>query len=1726
MKTCSDDFKSQLAAKDKVIHCLQEDLSKALFDRDHAINELQRKNDELQRRQKETLPRPQKEDGLLAELQSQERIIYQLQAEDSRSKSELRQWEAKVGALQTELDGTRKQLEERKRQCDGQPTSEDHSARLLNVTHWHDAFLTVKSDFIELEKKYLDAVAQLKEKSGLTKQLGLEISNSKSKLDDTNKELEEVHANLGAALQEYDMARAEVNCKEDLIRKLNEEYKEKRKEHELKVTLLEDELSCIREEHDCSQKEISRLEKVITALRKELTQLQFSYEQIVESNGRLKGKIESHVIIAQNEEDVLSNEILCKEDIIHKLKMQQISHEEKLSVSEEKIQQHKKMIELLHQKNLDAADLLRKKEERIYSLEQQLKEDQVSRKDAILEANECRETINNLRDDLASLKSAENSARKAVLLTEHVNSELTQECAHLKHMLGEMQFKLSSSEKKVGDLSSEVGMLKSKVQKKSEDVQKLEDQIMKHQVALNKANVTLKDTKKAAANKIYVRESKHESLQKELADAQDQYSSCYDELLHREKVLQKLKEENDELMEQIKQKSQIIIKMGEERRKLELDLTIVLEKHKTAQQEVCNRDQIILHLKTDLKTSQEEYFGSQEELGLQEAEVARLNQKLKSLQTEVRDLWEKCSVQEDQLTSTKKENQQLQHDKEIHVEQIESKRKLIDQLQSDLELTKQSHSADLERWNQKASLLQKELDSAATELQENLAKMQDHKKDCANTRNALEKAESLHQEALSKVRQGEETLRKRNFEIAHLQKNIEGLERKRKECYNQAKASESAADLFKQKYQAGTDAILMMESRVQDLEKEVNEYREEIAQKIEVIHSLETEILKLQNNCTEKKDQVDTFEELMDQLTEELQSTQEELSNHKEHSSQYSHLVETLNSTIASLQKQLSEKEDTLLQLNSTLTQYQSTHGHANEEFDAQAFQTQYFQEEFCLMSSQWHEATSKVGEYERVIQEQKEEAANVLNQQKKYVLEIEKLEKTLQSLHLDIMASQQKHKVGHAQLEQQITQLERDLADARKLCSQKEQALQKRDDLLRKSEADLMQAREGIRAKVSEVEHLDSVVRSLKASIQDTQKEKAQKEKDNLALKLEVQQLGQELQEVHRQYRGTAQELASQDEKLLLVQSSLRATQEQLTERIAETVRQEQSSRKLHIEMKTLRERVAASEEETRDYKEMLEKLKAGLAASKSEQQSKLHEARSMQQSSHKLEVELASASENVKALQQQVQKYEDLGRCLREELKQEQSRHQEQQKQMGQLKQHAEDLEAEVANLRTKQKNDAQTLQDREQRLFTLEEDIGHIQEKHRCAREELLEVQSQLKMAQMNLSSCENQLQHHCKQAKYYEDAFTNMKHDLEQSKEQCRECTRNLKSAENEIHDLKIELSSLEATHKETADKVEHLRNALNASEKKHDEAQHELEALRRALEAARTDSSRLHQESELVVANVNQWIKEQTLANENLGEKFREQNKHLIQLAAEKDHMQEIKDALTKEIKKLNAEYEETKIENEQLKAFRTRSANQEALLSQLRGQLEVQEHEQTSLMTEKMAAMEDMHTRLRTNIESIHLLNEQLNTLSNENVQLKQRWEDERRQCQQLDLQLKTCSRTISNLQIQLEDGRRDAGLMTNEHRDAPACTLGSSSALCSGAESEPTGLLRAFQMDALTQQDLEQTRGEASMDKSYWIQRVGELSTELQESTEYWTGRMNQLTHGIQHSRLASPKK
>ncbi|XP_073532852.1 uncharacterized protein [Phyllobates terribilis] len=955
-------------------------------------------------------------------------------------------------------------------------------------------------------------------------------------------------------------------------------------------------------------------------------------------------------------------------------------------------------------------------------------------------------------------------------------------------------------------LNLEVGILKSELHKKTREMQDLEAQIQQQKESLHRASDKLKDTKRAAANKIHNKESKCEALQKELLKAQNQYSACYDELLHRDKLLHKLKEEHIQLTEQIMQQSQDISKMSEERKRLELKLAVVTERHKTAQQEVNNRDQIILQLKTDLKTSQEKYFGTQEELSLQEVEVSRLQQRIKSLQSESRELWEKNNDQEDRLNQAEKAKQLLSHEQEIHLGQIQNYVMIVEKLQNDLDQAKRSHTADLERWNQKASLMQKDLISESTEHQADLLKIQECKDKVLSLEEDLECADLMYQDARKKITTQEETLKRQNTDMEQQQQQVQTLEQNLLEVQKKARASECALEQYKKKYLALKDTMKCLEKHVGALQQHVTESTSENVNKKEIIQSLEAEVLILQRQNKEKSDQVEAFEHLIDQLTGELHSSKDDVKLNKEQCQQYEQQVETLKEKIDFLQKESLKSQDDVNKISSKSEEYKSTHSHSDKDYEALSLQLQESQKEIEDLNRQVSEKTAKVEECQQIIERQNAEAGKALEQQRKYAQETEELEITLRSLHLEILTGQQKHKAEIVRLEQSVAQLEAELKDSREFCVLKDQAISKRDDLLRKSEADLLQARKGIKEKAAEVEHLDSVVKKLEERIQDAEKKKNQKEKESSVLRAEIKDLGVELQDVHKLYRETAQELASQEEKLLLLESSLKATQEQLSEQIAETVRQEQTSRKSQTDLKTLKEHLTASELEHSADKEMLENVKAELTTLKSQHQMTVQESLQLQQTNHKCEIENASVRENARNLQQQVENYENLVKGLREEQNQGQLHHQDGQNLIDKLKKQTSDLECEVEHLKSKKKSDSQLIKEQENRLIKLEDEIHHLQEKSSSSQNDLLQTQAQMKILLLNLSTGEKQMKYYTTQAEFYEEMIAKLQEDLEQSKRHCRKCSKSLESAEQNICDLRLEITLLQSNHKQTVEQL--------------------------------------------------------------------------------------------------------------------------------------------------------------------------------------------------------------------------------------------------------------------------------------------------------------------------------
>ncbi|MBN3313958.1 PMFBP protein, partial [Atractosteus spatula] len=1824
MTAHAEDLKSQLKAKDRTIRSLQEEIKKGLLmnakgvdeasERDGAFSVLQNKLQTLHQLQLENVAQIAEKDILITRLQTELQLARQgatdMQNELSSQRKKVKELQEVTGQLKEEMvakdartsalvkssrnleDKTvmlTEQLQKRGEELQRQQTEilllqEKKDGLLAELQAQEHRMLQIQETQKHKEREALQVVAQMERL-----QTELEASRNLYKqatcqLGDTKQELEGVKAELEEARREMLAAEAESEARRRAAQGGPGEGSGQRPpERELGARRIGEDLAGWKDKCTSAKEKISKLERVLSDHKNDLQDLQLKYRSAVEDNGRLHARLEAQAVAAQREQDVLSSEISCTEGVIHQLKLQQFESDERQALAEEKANVH-----------------------------------------------EHEETIRHIRIDLTSLKATQDSLKRT----------LSQESSHMKEMLESLQNKLRSSEEQVNTLVLEVGLLKSRLQEKTEKSQQLEDQILKQQEALSRASETLKDTRKAAGNKIHKKETKLGVLQKELLEAQNQYSECYKELLHRENLMQKLKEETVQLTDQIKEQSQDINKLNSEKKNLELELAVVMEKHRTAQQEpphceygvaqqalcqglaiareerrlcthssnrstvelfstgvsptpaescsvyhrlehcspsdqqlvtgavfeVNNRDQAILQLKTDLKMVEEKYSGSQEELGLHESEVTRLNQKLKCLQREVRELWDKCSQQEDSLNQADKEKQHLQHELEMCKQQIANHMQTMEQMHCDLDAAKQSHCTDLERWNHKSLLLQQQLVVVTEELQETHGKVQEQKVLAQQLREELCNAQTLYQEAVCKVQRGEELAKERAEEAALFRRERDGLQVKLDESNAVAKAHQSTADIFRQKYQASMDKVQQQEGQIQSLEEEVKDYNNQVLQAHDMVSELKAEIVNLEHRCEEKCNQIENSEEAMDQLTEELQAARDDLKNSNDRILECEHLIQKLQEEVEAKHKELSDQQNAALQLQSDLTSYQSSHSCSNEEHEAQRARCTHLQQHVTLASSalqdlgegcvlqelaaarrQSAEQAARSAECERAVQQLRAEAVRAAEQQDRRALEVERLEQTLQSLHLDVASAQQEHKVAVVRLQQEVAQLEVDLTDARKLCVQKDQAIRKRDDLLKKSESDLLQTRETIKGKVSEVEHLESTVNSLKSDIQSLEKDKSQKQKENLALRSEIQQLNRELQDIRGQYRETAQELARRDEKFLLMESSLKATQDQLTERVAETVRQEQTSRKFQTELKTMKERVLAAEAEVTEHK---------------------------WPSEHSL---------TACRVFPQVQQQEALVRSLREELGLEQARYQDLQRQLGKLKSHIADMETAGELLRAKQKNDTQALKDRENRIARLEDEIANVQEKHRNLLERFLEAESQLKISSLSTAAAEKQRELHAEEASRCERALAKQGAELQQAADSLKTCSRDLAAAEQSVRDLGLQLAAgreqqneaeeearkheekmseltqqlyqMQRTSQETirelaskeeqlvilkteagalqeklrckVEEVENLKTEQQVLKEKLVAASTELEAVHQAVQAARTDNGRLRRESELVLANVDRWIKDQKNASEKLAGTIKEQNKLLAKVSADKEYLQDSNYAMEREIKRLKADLEEKDIEIERVKTTQSHSANQQVLLNQHRGRLEVDEEQKESVMTQKLSTLEDMQARLKANMESIRHLNQQVMSrdfpaLLKENVSQRKLLETERAKRNQLELQLKTCSRASLSPRAPRETAQEQRRPLS--HQEARPSDPDAISHLYPELGQEPFRTSEREGTETLTRRDLEEPRIRDSLDKSYWIRRVGELSAQLQESTEYWSEKMNELTVEIQQAHAASP--
>jgi len=183
----------------------------------------------------------------------------------------------------------------------------------------------------------------------------------------------------------------------------------------------------------------------------------------------------------------------------------------------------------------------------------------------------------------------------------------------------------------------------------------------------------------------------------------------------------------------------------------------------------------------------------------------------------------------------------------------------------------------------------------------------------------------------------------------------------------------------------------------------------------------------------------------------------------------------------------------------------------------------------------------------------------------------------------------------------------------------------------------------------------------------------------------------------------------------------------------------------------------------------------------------------------------------------------------------------------------------------------------------------------------------------------------------------------------------------------------------------------------------------------ALEKSRENGERLHKESEMVITNVNSWVSEQRNNSEKLAMKIREQATAIVHLKAEKERLLSEAEGLQGCVKRLGGEVEQASYEREKVKALQNHLGQQQMLLQQLQAKVKEYEARMAVEGSEGCRAVEELQARLRQNVESMQILNCQVNSLQRENMGVKECLEKERAARQTLQLQLESKNQFIQS---------------------------------------------------------------------------------------------------------------
>ncbi|KAF4010840.1 hypothetical protein G4228_002337 [Cervus hanglu yarkandensis] len=742
------------------------------------------------------------------------------------------------------------------------------------------------------------------------------------------------------------------------------------------------------------------------------------------------------------------------------------------------------------------------------------------------------------------------------------------------------------------------------------------------------------------------------------------------------------------------------------------------------------------------------------------------------------------------------------------------------------------------------------------------------------------------------------------------------------------------------------EQLALAGDKIVSLERSLNLYRDKYQTSLSNIELLQCQVKMLEGELSEivgqepenKGDHSKVRIYTSPCMIQEHQETLKRLSEVWQKVSEQDDLIQELRNKLACSNALVLEREEALIKLQADFASYTATHRHppsSSEDCEDIKKILKHLQEQKdsqCL----------HVEEYQNLVKDLRMELESVSEQKKNIMKDMMKLELDLHGLREETSAHVERKDKEVIIIQRRLQELQTQFTETQKLGLKKDKLLQEKDEMLHELEKELAQVQNNLVKKEMELEKQQCVTNELEIAIQEERQDKCKVEYGHL--RAEIKKLKDCLEDAKQQQRLAAQQAADYKEEAFMANDSLEDCQRKLQSCICLEKQQAETIQELQRELQKLQKDSLTAEEELAPSRKRIEELTLEFSEVTRKLEISEKEKRQLQKTLAEQDVKLNEQLDRINHIQHQNREQASSKSSLEEQLQEVTRLLEEKKEQLKKSKDQQKLVEQEFETFRLEGRRKEKMITSQKETIASLKIQLDKAGEKEKHYLQTMISKDVYEELCRKS-ACCQDDLTQALEKLNHSTSETKNLHRSLTQAQDRKLQLEEEIIAYEERMKKLNGELKKLQGFQQQSElevqafdKKLEDMSNQVLQWQKQHQcdlkmlaakeeqlrAFQEEMCALKENLLAdekepclpqrsAPKDNCRMHRENDQIMSNMEQWAKEQKIANEKLGNKLREQVKYIAKLTGEKDHLHNVMVHLQKENKKLKHEIEEKKL---------------------------------------------------------------------------------------------------------------------------------------------------------------------------------------------------------------------